>query len=71
MAMTPFIAQNFGAGFSDRIDAAIVFGSRASTYIGLLFFVFLAIFGPAIGRLFSDDPAVVSFVGLFLKIVAI
>jgi putative MATE family efflux protein len=71
MAMTPFIAQNYSASHSDRIDAAIVFGGRASIYIGLLFFVLLAIFGPAIGRLFSDDPAVVSFVGLFFRIVAV
>ena len=71
MAMTPFIAQNLGAGHSDRIDAAIVFGGRASIYIGLLFFLILAAFGPAIGRVFSDDPAVVSFVGLYFKIVAI
>jgi len=40
MAMTPFIALIIGAGYSDRIDAAINFGGRASIYIGLYFSLF-------------------------------
>ena len=70
-AMTPFVAQNFGAEKHTRIDSAIVFAGKASVYIGLLVFFILAIFGSYIARIFSTDPAVISFVGLYFRIVAI
>ena len=71
MALTPFIAQNFGAGEHDRIDRAVVFGGKASVYIGFVLFVILAATGPWIAGIFSDDPAVTEFVGLYFKIVAL
>ena len=70
-AMTPFVAQNFGAGKHARIDSAIIFAGKASVYMGLLVFVLLAIFGPAIASLFSSDPEIIAFVGLYFKIVAV
>lgn len=71
MAITPFIAQNFGAQEHDRIDAAVIFAGKASIYLGILLFIVLALLGPYIARIFSDDPAVIRFVSLYFKIVAI
>ena len=70
MSLTPFIAQNFGAGEHDRIDQAVVFGGKASIYLGLVLFTVLALLGPHIAKVFSGDPAVIRFVGLYFKIVA-
>ncbi len=70
-AVTPFIAQNFGAGKHDRIDQAIIFAGKSSIYLGFGLFVTLAVFGPWIARIFSGDPDVVSFVGLYFRIVAV
>ncbi len=58
-AITPFIAQNAGAGKKERIDEAIAYGGRASTYIGLLVAVLLLVFIHPIASLFSTDASVV------------
>ena len=71
MAITPLIAQNFGAQEHDRIDTAVIFAGKASIYLGVLLFIGLALLGPSIARIFSDDPQVIRFVGLYFKIVAI
>ena len=71
ISITPFIAQNFGAGQHDRIDEAVAFAGKASIYLGILLFGVLALLGPTIARIFSDDPEVVRFVGLYFKIVAL
>ncbi|WP_114286703.1 MATE family efflux transporter [Candidatus Halocynthiibacter alkanivorans] len=71
MAVTPFVAQNFGAGEHDRIDTAVIFAGKASVYLGVLLFVILALLGPSVARIFSDDPDVVRFVGLYFRIVAV
>ncbi len=71
ISITPFIAQNFGAGHHDRIDEAVVFAGKASIYLGILLFGVLALLGPMIARIFSDDPEVIRFVGLYFKIVAL
>ena len=69
-ALTPFIAQNLGAKKDDRIDAAIVFGGRASTYIGLLLGVLMMIFIKPIAQLFSEDIEVVSFTMTYFYMVS-
>lgn len=71
MSITPFIAQNFGANEHDRIDEAIVFAGKASIFLGIILFVLLALLGPAIARIFSEDPEVIRFVSLYFKIVAL
>ena len=70
MAMTVYRPKFWRRIFS-RIDASMFFGGGVPIYIGLLLFIILAVIGPEIGRVFSDDPAVASFVGLFFKVVAI
>lgn len=71
MSITPFIAQNFGAGAHDRIDDAVIFAGKASIYIGGILLVVLALLGPAIARIFSDDPEVIRFVSFYFKFVAV
>lgn len=71
MSITPFVAQNFGANEHDRIDEAVIFAGKASIYLGVSLFAVLALLGPAIASVFSDDPEVIQFVSLYFKIVAI
>ena len=49
----------------------MVLAGKASIYLGVALFALLAIFGNRIARIFSDDPEVVRFVGLYFKIVAL
>ena len=70
-AATPFIAQNLGAKQKLRIDEAIVFGGKASTYLGILLFILLMIFVKPISHLFSDDAEVVGFTQTYFYIVSI
>lgn len=70
-AMTPFIAQNKGAQAKTRVEEAIVFGGRASVYIGILIALILFIFIRPIAGLFSDDPEVVSFTSYYFYIVSL
>jgi putative MATE family efflux protein len=60
MAITPFIAQNLGARNKERIDQAIAFGGRTSTYIGLLVCVGLFVFGEFIAGIFTDDSSIIT-----------
>lgn len=71
MSITPFIAQNFGADEHNRIDLAIIFAGKSSIYMGILLFGVLALLGPYIARIFSEDPDVIRFVSLYFKIVAV
>ncbi|MBB6462221.1 MATE family efflux transporter [Flammeovirga kamogawensis] len=59
MAITPFIAQNFGARNKERIDEAIVFGGKSSVYIGLLICIVLMTFAKPIAGIFTNDPIIV------------
>lgn len=70
-ALTPFIAQNFGAGLHDRIDLAVVFAGKVSIYLGAVLFIGLALSGPYIARIFSEDLQVIAFTSLYFKFVAI
>ncbi len=70
-AVTPFIAQNLGARKHLRIDEAIVFGGKASVYLGLLLFVFLMIFIEPIATLFSSDGQVIEYTVIYFSIVGI
>lgn len=59
-AITPFIAQNSGAKQAERIDEAIAFGGRASTYLGLIVALLMFLLIRPIAALFSDHPQVIS-----------
>ncbi len=69
-AMTPFIAQNAGAGEQSRINQAIVFGGKASTYLGIIIAVLLFLFVKPIAGIFSDDLEVISYTSNYFYIVS-
>ncbi|MBX2870696.1 MAG: MATE family efflux transporter, partial [Saprospiraceae bacterium] len=70
-ALTPFIAQNVGAKRKERVEEAIVFGGKASTYLGLAvaFFLFLSI--RPIAKLFSDDISIIQQTSQYFYIVSL
>jgi Na+-driven multidrug efflux pump len=70
-ALTPFIAQNAGAKQQDRINEAIAFGGRASTYLGLAVAIILLLFIKPIAGLFSDDVEVVAHTSSYFYIVSL
>ena len=71
MAMTPFVGQNFGAGNSDRIRAALRFGVRFSLVWGGVVFTVLYLLSGIIAPIFNDNKAVIASVILFLQIIPI
>ncbi|GAB5451178.1 MAG: hypothetical protein Hals2KO_15060 [Halioglobus sp.] len=70
-AIVPFIAQNSGAQQQERIDQAIVFGGRASTYLGLFLAVLLFVFVTPIAGIFSDNQEVIDFTATYFCIVSL
>lgn len=70
-AITPFIAQNLGAKKTARIDQAIVFGGRASTYMGILLLVVIVLFIRPIAGIFSSDPSVVNHTAEYFYLVSV
>lgn len=70
-AITPFIAQNSGAKLYQRIDEAIVFAGKASTYLGVLIAVILYLFIDVISGIFTDDLEVIDFTSSYFYIVSL
>lgn len=71
MAMTPFVGQNFGAGNSDRIRAALRFGVKFSLIWGGVAFAVLCLCAGIIAPIFNDDESVIVAIVLFLQIIPI
>lgn len=69
-AITPFIAQNAGAKKHLRIDQAIAFGGRASTYLGLAVALILWLTIKPIAALFSDNPQVLGDTVTYFRILS-
>ncbi|MCK8823836.1 MATE family efflux transporter [Fuchsiella alkaliacetigena] len=65
----PFVGQNLGAKKISRIKEGLSFSEKLSLFIGALSFLLLAVLARPIGRLFNDDPAVISNITLYLRIV--
>ncbi|MEM6736704.1 MAG: MATE family efflux transporter [Bacteroidota bacterium] len=70
-AVTPFIAQNKGAEKTSRIEQAIVFGGKSSTYLGVLLCLLLYLFIQPIASIFSDKDAVISYTANYFYIVSL
>jgi len=70
VAITPFVAQNFGAKKYKRIDQAIIFAGKYSVYTGILLFLILVIFAGPIASFFTDDPGVINIVKFYFYIIA-
>ena len=70
-SITPFIAQNSGAKQQGRIDEAIVFGGKASTFLGLFVALLLLCFIKPIANIFSDDEEVIAYTIIYFRVVSI
>ncbi len=70
-AMTPFIAQNSGAKKRDRIEEAIAFGGKASTYLGFLVAILLFLFIRPIAALFSENAEVIGYTSNYFYLVSL
>lgn len=70
-AITPFIAQNMGANKKIRVEEAIAFGGRASTYLGLLVIILLSIFIRPIAQLFTDSDSVIETTIEYFRVVSL
>ncbi len=68
-ALTPFVAQNLGAGNGDRIRAALGFAGRFALAWGAASAAALGGGARAILRAFSAEPAVVGRGALYLRVV--
>lgn len=70
-AITPFIAQNLGAKQMKRVDEAIVFAGKTSTYIGLLLALIVFLFIEPIASVFSDNKEIIDYTSSYFKLVGI
>lgn len=70
-SITPFIAQNSGAEKPERIDEAIVFGGRASTFLGLFVALLLFCFIKPIATIFSDHEEVIGYTVTYFHLVGL
>lgn len=61
LTLTTFVGQNMGADRPDRVKKGIRQGMWISVAMAEIFGVFLFIFAPKLGGLFSKDPAVVAY----------
>lgn len=68
-AVTPFVAQNLGAGRCDRIRAAVRFVSFAALGWGAAAALGLGLFATPIARVFSDAPEVIASTRAYLTLV--
>ena len=67
--LMPFIGQNWGAGRLDRLGLGARYSQVLALAWGGLMFVVLATAARPIASLFNDNPAVVSTVVMYLRIV--
>lgn len=70
-AITPFVAQNKGAVKTSRIEQAIVFGGKSSTYLGLLLCLLLYLFIQPIASIFSANKEVITYTTDYFYIVSL
>ncbi|MCB9557389.1 MAG: MATE family efflux transporter [Deltaproteobacteria bacterium] len=66
-AMTPLVAQNFGARRTDRIRQALALTSRFSLLLGAAGYLLIFFAAPFVAQWFSADPTVIALISLFLR----
>jgi putative MATE family efflux protein len=71
VSMIPFIGQNWGSREYERIRLSFRFSHGFSMIWGLLCFAGFLLFSGFIARLFSNDPAVIRNIKLYLVIISI
>jgi putative MATE family efflux protein len=67
--LTPFIAQNWGAGELGRVRRAATYAVQFAVAWGVIMAIILWIFSDGIGAIFNDDPAIIEIISLFLVLV--
>lgn len=67
-ATTTFIGQNVGASDSKRVKKGALTSMGLTVSIGGLLSVLVVVFGPALMRLFTDDPQVLETGAIILRI---
>lgn len=70
-ALTPFIAQNVGARRRERVEQAIVFGGKASTYLGIAVALILFVSIRPLAALFSENPTIIRQTSQYFYIVSL
>lgn len=68
-SITPFVAQNLGAGHGERIRETLRFVVRASIVWGGAVAVILALAADPLARIFNDDPEVIAMTAQYFRIV--
>ena len=68
-ALLPFIGQNLGAKKNDRVLLAVSTSLKFGFGFQLLIYLLLALCAPLLASTFSNDPAVIELIILFLWIV--
>lgn len=68
-SLTPFVGQNWGAHREDRVARGLKIVRRFVIIWGLVAWVVLALTGRYVGRVFTDDPAVLEILEVFFIIV--
>ncbi len=68
-SLTPFIAQNLGAGHTTRARNALLGSAKFSIVCQFVCYIIVAMLAKPIATLFSDDPYVIQYIVVFLRIV--
>ncbi len=69
--MGPFVGQNIGAHFYQRVRDAFRFSFRFSILYGLVLSGLIALAAPYVANIFTDDPEIIRYLKLFLYIIPI
>jgi len=68
-ALVPFAGQNWGAGLRDRVALGFRRSAQFSVVWGLVCLVVFVVLSKPLAGIFSNDPAVLSKLGLHLRVV--
>ena len=70
-ALSPYMAQNLGAGQLERARTALNLAIRFAVGFQICLYPFIFISAPYLARIFSDDPSVIEVTALFLRIMPV
>lgn len=68
-SLMPFLAQNMGAGQTERAKSALLGSAKFSIISQFVLYVIIALLARPLAGLFSDDAAVIDYVVIYLYLV--
>ncbi len=68
-SLMPFLAQNMGAGQTERAKSALLGSAKFSIISQFVLYVIIALLARPLAGLFSDDEAVIDYVVIYLYLV--